>query len=92
MIAFLLTASCSSVISTIPGLKAYATKQKRRVKQSRRPTKVEGEADHLDPQKSVVAIIQEVLGLSTVDPNNAQEELSTETESHEFHFLSDDSI
>ena len=49
-------------------------------------------AYHLNPQQSVVAIIQEVLCLAAVDPNDTQEELSTETESHDLYFLPNDSI
>jgi hypothetical protein len=49
-------------------------------------------ANHFDSEKSIVAIIQEIFCLPAVDPNDTQEELSTETESHDFHLLSDDSI
>jgi hypothetical protein len=55
-------------------------------------TETEKEANHLDPQKCIVAIIQKVLGLAAIDPNNTQEELSAEAESHELHLLSNDSI
>lgn len=51
-----------------------------------------GEANHLNSQESFVAIIQEVFGLTAVDPNNTQEKLPAEAESHDLHLLSDDSI
>lgn len=94
--AFLLTANCSSVISTTPGLNACAQKTKTKKDAltgvRNQQTEMEGEADHLDSQESIVTIIQEVLGLAAIDPNNAQEKLSAEAKSHELHFLSDDSI
>lgn len=50
-----------------------------------------GDADHLDFQQGLITIIQEVFCFSAIDSDDTEQELTAETEGHDFDFLAHDS-
>jgi len=47
---------------------------------------------HFDLQQGVVAVVEQVLGLATVDSNHSEQKLTTEPERHELNVLAHDRV
>ena len=47
---------------------------------------------HLNFEKSFITVVQEIFGFAAIDPNDSQEQLSTETQRHDFNLLPHDGI